>query len=59
MLVKEKIKNDIADAFKSVMYQKEDRDSAIESLSSKLADAVIGAIKSQTIAHAGAAHVIS
>lgn len=59
MLVKNTIQNDIANAFKSVMHQDYGREEAIDTLASKLADAVINAIMSQTIAHAGAAHVIS
>ncbi len=59
MLVKTTIQNDIANAFKSVMYQDEGREDAIDKLASKLADAVMNAIMSQTISHAGTAHVIS
>lgn len=49
MLNKTMIQNEIKSAFTAVMYQDEDRDQALDTLSSKLADAVMNAIKSLTI----------
>ena len=51
MLVKETIKSEIKSAFTAVMNQETDREGALETVASKLADAVINAIKSQQITY--------
>lgn len=53
-LVKAVIKGDIKTAFEAVMNQADDkRADAIDAVADKLADAVINAIKSQTISVVG------
>jgi len=53
-LVKAAIKGDIKSAFEAVMNQSDDkRGDALDAVADKLADAVISAIKSQTITVSG------
>jgi len=51
MLVKQTIKTEVAAAFKSVMNDEGDRNTAIDKVADKIAEAVINAIKSQEITY--------